>query len=398
MKIAILNLELSRLAGLRNAALLATLRKQLPALVAALGLAVSTTGVGAANILLNAGLDQTGITSQVNPAPISWTIDASKTLSGPFFDGADSETWCDVGNTGGYGLFFKPFQGDQPSGDLLTVYFYQDNPATPGTKFTLSGYAACEANYSGLFTTNKPSPKTLFVVEFLDTKGTVIASNALDLIAANLPSAGPSSMAQLTMPTVTAPSNTVTVRAGALMMNTYNTTGAQSFFVDDFDLESEAPAGSPVITSQPSQVTLAPGAKATFSVTVSNTAGLTYQWQHATTNLVNGGNISGADQSTLTVTNVSATDAGHYRVLISNSSGSVYSADATLTLQTLNFFPVIALTGTLGDTYEIDYATALAPTTWIPWSTNKLTASPQLIVDTNSPGVNQRFYRSLFLH
>jgi hypothetical protein len=205
-------------------------------------------------------------------------------------------------------------------------------------------------------------------------------------------------MAQLTMPQVTAPPNTVTVRAGAFMINTYSTSGAQSFFVDDFDLESDAPAGSPVVTSQPSEATIAPGATATFSVTVSNTAGLTYQWQHATTNLTNGGNISGADQSTLTVKNASTTDAGHYRVLISNSSGSVYSADATLTLQTLNFFPVITLTGKIGDTYEIDYATALAPTTWIPWSTNTLTASPQLIVDTTSPGSNQRFYRALFLH
>jgi hypothetical protein len=156
MKIATLISELPHLAQLRIAALAGGLRKPLPALIAMLSFVAGATNVGAANILLNAGLDQTGITTQNNPAPISWTIDAFKTLSGTFSDGADSETWCDVGNTGGYGLFLKPFQGDQPSGDLLTVYFYQDNPATPGTKFTLSGYAACEANYSGLSTTNTP--------------------------------------------------------------------------------------------------------------------------------------------------------------------------------------------------------------------------------------------------
>jgi hypothetical protein len=240
----------------------------------------------------------------------------------------------------------------------------------------------------------------VFVIAFISASGTLLASNAFDLVTAGLPNTGPGGMASFlyTTPQVTAPAGTVTVRAGASLLNAYSTTGAQSFFVDAFDLESSAPPGSPVITNQPAQVTVSPGQTATFTVGVSNSTGVTYQWQHSNTNLSNGGNISGATSSTLTVSGVSPSDVGHYRALVSNGSGSVYSADATLAIMGINFYPVISLTGKIGDTYRVDYSTAIAPTTWIPLSTNKLTVSPQLLIDTGSPGNNTRFYRAVFLH
>jgi hypothetical protein len=239
----------------------------------------------------------------------------------------------------------------------------------------------------------------LSVIEFLDASSSVLASNGFDLVAAGLPNSGPGSMSSFlyTTPGVTAPPNTVTVRAGAFMLNAYGTSGGQSFFVDAFDLEAVAPPSAPVITNQPDQTTVALGATATFTVGVSNTAGVTYQWQHANVNLSNGGNISGADQKTLIVTGVAASDVGHYRVLVSNGAGSVYSADATLAIVGLNFFPVMSITGKIGDTYRVDYSTKVDPTTWIPLSTNKLTTSPQMVIDTSSPMDNTRFYRAVFL-
>jgi hypothetical protein len=380
--------------------------KRLPILIAVLGLAACGTSVAKANILYNGDLDivgAVGANGQNNPGPDGWVINAFKSVSGAFPDGADSETFCNVQQPGGYGLFYKPFQGTLgPPKDLLTVYFYQDNPATPGTKFTLSGYAACEANYTGLITTNSPPSATLFVVEFLNNAGSIIQSNAFDLIANGMPQAGSASMAQLTTPQYTAPANAVTVRAGAWMMNVYNNPlgGAQSFFVDAFDLQSVAAPGSPVITNQPAQATVALGATATFTVGVSNTTGVTYQWQLYNTNLLNApGHISGATSQTLTITGVAPGDVGHYRVLVSNSSGSLYSADATLAIMNLAIDPVISLTGKIGDTYRIDYSTAVAPTTWIPLSTNKLATSPQLIVDTSpAASKNSRYYRAVFLH
>jgi hypothetical protein len=404
MKAALVKTKRTSSIQLRNAVFGGSLKKAPLALLAALGLmAWGPVNANAANVLFNPNLDQTGFTTQLNPCPIGWTVIATKTISGDFFDGGDSETFCNVtppSDPAGYGFFFKPFQGSLgPPADVLTVELYQDNPATPGTKFTLSGYAACEANYSGLITTNDPPSATLFVVEFLNSSGDVIQSNAFNLIANGMPQTGPASMALLTTPQYTAPANTATVRVGAWMENVYNNPagGGQSFFVDSFDLESVAAPGSPVITSQPSQTAVAPGG--TVNLTVGATGATSYQWQLYNTNLSNvPSHISGATTPTLTITGASASDVGHYRVLVSNASGSVFSADAPLALDTLNFFPVVSLTGKIGDTYRVDYSTSIAPTTWIPLSTNKLTTSPQMIIDTTSPMNNTRFYREVFLY
>ncbi len=372
-------------------------------LMMALALGALGANVANANDLSNPNLDTTAIGQQNNATPVGWTVDAIKTISNPsggYMDGCSSEPWCNVLDSGGYGLFFKPFAGNQPAGDLLTVHFYQDNPSTPGTKYTLSGYAAGEANYSGFFTTNSPAPSTLFVIQFLDASSTVLSSNAFDLVAAGLPNSGPGSMSgfQYTTPQITAPANTATVRAGVSILNTYNTTGAQSFFVDALDLQSVAPPGAPVITNQPPHKTVTLGATATFTVGVSNTAGATYQWQFYGTNIADGGNISGTATKTLTITGVSASDVGHYRVRVSNGGGSTLSTDATLAITGINFYPAVTITGKIGDTYRVDYATALAPTTWIPLSTNLLTTSPQLILDSTAAGDNSRFYQAVFLY
>src|SRR5882724_3945711 len=141
------------------------LLKRWLAFSAVLGLVAWATGVAKANDLFNDKLDDIAgqpVTTQQSPTPTGWTVDASLTISGASQDGASSETFANVLGPLGYGLFFKAFQGTVgfPADDLLTVHFYQDNPTTPGTKVTLSGYAAAEANYCGRFATNSPPPKS----------------------------------------------------------------------------------------------------------------------------------------------------------------------------------------------------------------------------------------------
>ncbi len=370
----------------------------LRALAAILACGAMTAGAQSANVLFNGTLDQTGFTSQANPCPLGWVVESSKAVSGGILDGGDSEPWCNVADPGGFGFFFKPFQGTQPDGDLLTVKLYQDNSATPGTKYTLSGYAAGEANFSGFFTTNSPAPAVLFFVEFLDASGTMITSNTYDLVTHGLPNGGPGSMALLTEPQVTAPAGTATVRAGAAIFNVYSTTGAQSYFADAFDLEAIAPPGSPVITNQPGQVTASAGDTVHFTVGVSNPAGVSYQWQLANTNISNGAEYSGVTTGTLTITGVAAGDVGHYRALVSNSSGSVYSADAPLTLLGVDVNPVLKIVGKVGDTYRVDYTLDLNNPTWTALSTNKLTATTLQVVDPVSATTGKRFYRAIFLY
>ena len=53
---------------------------------------------------------------------------------------------------------------------------------------------------------------------------------------------------------------------------------------------------------------------------------IAYQWNK------NGVSINGASSASLTLTNVQMTDAGDYTVTVSNSSGSVTSNKATLTV------------------------------------------------------------------
>jgi hypothetical protein len=96
------------------------------------------TVTGQANDLVNANLDQIAVGPQNNPTPVNWSVEAIKALSGAHFDGCSSEPWCNVLDpSGGYGLFFKPFQGAVL--DEISVHFYQDLPSSPGTKYTLSG-------------------------------------------------------------------------------------------------------------------------------------------------------------------------------------------------------------------------------------------------------------------
>ena len=82
----------------------------------------------------------------------------------------------------------------------------------------------------------------------------------------------------------------------------------------------------PAILTQPQSQTIAQGSKATFTV-VALSNSLTYQWRFNTTNL-----IAGAVTATYTIASVAGANAGSYDVVIGNSSGSVTSAVASLTV------------------------------------------------------------------
>ncbi|MCX8517073.1 MAG: DUF1566 domain-containing protein, partial [Rhodoferax sp.] len=81
------------------------------------------------------------------------------------------------------------------------------------------------------------------------------------------------------------------------------------------------------ITTQPAAQTVTAGQTATFSVTASGTAPLTYQWRK------NGTHISGATASNYTTpATVIEDNAAAFSVVVSNSAGGVTSSNATLTV------------------------------------------------------------------
>jgi hypothetical protein len=84
---------------------------------------------------------------------------------------------------------------------------------------------------------------------------------------------------------------------------------------------------APSITTPPADQMVTVGQTATFTVTATGTAPLTYQWQR------NGVDIPGATSSSYTTPPLTAADDGAtYRVIVSNASGTVTSAAATLTV------------------------------------------------------------------
>lgn len=88
-----------------------------------------------------------------------------------------------------------------------------------------------------------------------------------------------------------------------------------------------AEAGAPVITQQPQLQTAVIGDTATFTVTATGAAPLTYQW------MKDGAPIAGGASPTLTRTALQLSDAGFYSVTVSNGTGSVTSAPVLLTVR-----------------------------------------------------------------
>jgi pectate lyase len=98
---------------------------------------------------------------------------------------------------------------------------------------------------------------------------------------------------------------------------------------------SNDPGDAPSITTQPVSQTVSAGANVSFGVAAEGTAPLVYQWQK------NGSPISGANASTLNLTNVQGADAGSYRVVVSNAAGSATSTTAVLNVETGPVAPAI---------------------------------------------------------
>jgi hypothetical protein len=124
---------------------------------------------------------------------------------------------------------------------------------------------------------------------------------------------------------------------------------------------------APQIATQPANQTVTAGQNATFSVTATGTAPLSYQWQNAATQT----NIAGATSSTYTVSSATTAESGmSFQVVVSNSAGSTTSSAATLTVNAAAVAPAITVqpanqTVTAGQnaTFSVT-ATGTAPLTY----------------------------------
>jgi uncharacterized repeat protein (TIGR03803 family) len=197
-------------------------------------------------------------------------------------------------------------------------------------------------------------------------------------------------------------SNLALGREGSLYGTT--TSGGSDNFGVLFRLD--LPSG---IISQPASRTNNVGTTANFAVSATGTQPFSYQWRKNGTNIVNGGNVSGASDSTLALVNVQTNDAGNFTVVVSNNWGSVTSSVAVLTVQLGGTISVESLqvgvpgpyTNTLtfagnpSFQYLVQFATNLSGSPWFILSTNIASANGTWTVLDPTATNAQRFYRVL---
>ncbi|HLP01140.1 MAG TPA: immunoglobulin domain-containing protein, partial [Opitutaceae bacterium] len=126
--------------------------------------------------------------------------------------------------------------------------------------------------------------------------------------------------------------------AGTYTVVVSNSAGSATSNSVTLTVNAASTVTAPSITTQPASVTVLAGQSATFTVTASGTAPLSYQW------LRDGATISGATSASYTINAVAANDAGAYTVVVTNSAGSVTSNSATLALASGIFPHLTALT------------------------------------------------------
>jgi hypothetical protein len=124
--------------------------------------------------------------------------------------------------------------------------------------------------------------------------------------------------------------------------------------------------GSPIITTQPLNVSAAVGDAAEFIVSACGPGQLNYQWQHT------GIGLPGATGSSLALSGLATNDAGSYSVVVANSFGSTTSVVANLTVLQP---PVIltqprSLVAAVGGTASFSVAVTGSPPFEYQWRTN----------------------------
>jgi hypothetical protein len=143
-----------------------------------------------------------------------------------------------------------------------------------------------------------------------------------------------------TNPVAPGSSSTITLNgANTLAAGSYSVTvtgTATGASVKTTTVVFNVPVGAaPVLTTNSVAATVCAPSQATFSV-VSSTAGVTYQWQSATTLAGTYSNISGATAASYTTAATTAAMNGMgYRCVVSTQCGTVTSANALLTVNTV---------------------------------------------------------------
>ena len=151
----------------------------------------------------------------------------------------------------------------------------------------------------------------------------------------------------------------------------------------------------PTITQQPQSQLGYWGKSVTFSVAATNgIPPLSYQW------LYNSAPILNATNSSLVLTNLQATNAGAYIVIVSDSGGNsvTSSPPAILTVNSagvgIALYAGVTINGVVGQTYGVQFTTNLGNTnSWAGLTNLTLNVPQQIWYDSQPASQAQRYYR-----
>ena len=149
----------------------------------------------------------------------------------------------------------------------------------------------------------------------------------------------------------------------------------------------------PQITQQPASQTAASGSPAAFTVTVDGSAPLSYRWQF------NGADLPGATGPSLSFNEADPTNAGPYRVVVTNSEGSVTSdvANLTVALPPVLISQPTNVTVVVGGTASFTVIADGTPPLGYRWTVNGTNvlawATGATITLTNAQAANAGYYQ-----
>jgi uncharacterized repeat protein (TIGR01451 family) len=208
------------------------------------------------------------------------------------------------------------YQCCTPTADVTVTQTVSPNPGIAGQNLT---YTLAIANSGSLVATNVAITNVLPVsVTFVSASpGCINLGGSIACTLGTLPGLAKSNILITVTPNVQgAITNVAAVSSSTSDSNPANnsSTNVTSIYT------------SPAVTAQPTNVVTLIGGNASFHLTATGSAPLSYRWTY------NGSMIAGATLDTLSLSNVQPAQAGNYAGVVTNMAGSVTSAVATLTV------------------------------------------------------------------
>jgi hypothetical protein len=152
---------------------------------------------------------------------------------------------------------------------------------------------------------------------------------------------------------------------------------------------------APSITGDPANATVFDGDPATFTISATGTAPLSYQWRK------DGNNIAGANSASYTIASAHVSDEGLYSAVVTNAAGTATSLAAQLRINVAPFLgqPKVRpdrvfefkLNGPTNRAYTVEYTVNF--TGWTNLTNFTLTTPQTTLTDPGASNNTSRFYR-----